>query len=503
MHHSEFTPNNSFYDGYVLYSHSNGKSVPIGVISTSNYLKATCSALPEPIEKYLIETEDKRFFKHHGIDPKGIFRAAAVNIKAHKYLQGGSTITQQLSRNMLRDNSKTISRKLKETIKAIKIEHSCSKKEILQLYFDNVFFGKNMYGLRAASLYYFFKEPLDLSPSEQLFLISILRGPNYYANNYAALRNRFSLLNDLLYSHGIINLKKYKYNKNFTPSIKNHSMQLFGEKGVEAFSTFIDRKSKKIVTNIDLRIQNILNDYVHTSKYPVSIICVSAKSILGVASSYGTDHPFSFKSNVGSTLKPFLYSFLRETGILKEASFPANKNSIFWTIREATVYKEYLSLAEALFRSNNNVFVNACNQIGFNKSLDFLSGILQVDRNKLHPSSILGAVDGGLSLYGLTQVYIRFFYQKPLNDIQVECLNILSDYLKAKTGLIINGVFLKSGTTNNNSQRFAILGNPDKVLAISRHENFTDDFTKNGSFLNSLERIIKRIFPRNGGYQWV
>lgn len=491
------------YEGYVLYSNDNGKALPIGVISHDNEQHAISTSIPGSMKKFLIEIEDRRFFNHNGVDPLGIIRAITANFEAHRIVQGGSTITQQLARNLLRNNSKTFSRKFKETVRAVSIERSYQKKEILDMYFNNIYFGKNLFGLRSASLHYFCKEPQYLSNREQLALITLLRGPNYYASNPIAMKKRFTAINDVLHQRGALGRKQYRTNRTYCPIVGHHQMQVFQEKGVELISTAISAKAKTISTTINFRIQTTISDYVYKSKYPVSIICLSSKGVLGVASSYGTSHPFAFKSNIGSTLKPFLYSFLRESGISCEQSFPANMNSLGWPIREVITDHDYLSLRDALFYSNNNVFVNACNKIGIDKALDFLATLLNIERQRIHPSAILGAIDGGLSLYDLALTYIKFFYGQHLSSGKIECLEILFRSSSAKIDISANGIFLKTGTTNSNMQRFAILGNPDKVFAISRHENVRDDYSKDGSFVKSLTHYIGKWFPKHGGYTWI
>ena len=184
-------------DGFVIYCKDTEGIMPLGVVSDSYECNAISNYVPTRIKEFLVEVEDRRFYRHSGIDIKGISRALGTNIKAGRIVQGGSTISQQLARNILRDNRKTISRKLKETLKAIQIERKYSKDEILNLYFNSVYFGKNIWGLRTAGLFYFGKEVEKLTQSEQLYLLTILRGPNYYSKRPEVTGKRYDVINNI------------------------------------------------------------------------------------------------------------------------------------------------------------------------------------------------------------------------------------------------------------------------------------------------------------------
>lgn len=192
-------------EGYVIYSNSIKKSLPFAVVNNTSECIATSNNFDNSIKDFLVLIEDKRFYSHSGIDYIGICRAIVQNVKHLKISQGGSSLTQQLARNILRNNSKTISRKMQESFLAIKLENKYSKDEILIHYLNNVYFGKNIRGIRAAALHYFSKELSKLSQSEVLILITLLRGPNLYIKNTKILKNRYLLINEILYRNNAIN----------------------------------------------------------------------------------------------------------------------------------------------------------------------------------------------------------------------------------------------------------------------------------------------------------
>lgn len=126
----------------------------------------------------LIETEDRRFYSHIAIDPIALIRAVVTNINQGQYKQGGSTITQQLAKNMYFSFEKRIPRKIAEIFVAMDLEKMYSKDEILSLYCSIIYFGNNCYGLKDASSFYFDKTPIELTNDESVRLVAALKAPS-------------------------------------------------------------------------------------------------------------------------------------------------------------------------------------------------------------------------------------------------------------------------------------------------------------------------------------
>lgn len=491
------------FDGYVIYCNDTGKDIPFGVVSEDYECKATTNYIPNRLKDYLIQVEDKHFFKHNGVDFKGISRALVENIKARKIVQGGSTITQQLARNLLKDNNKTVSRKIRETIKAIQLENQYSKDEILNLYFNNVYFGKNLRGIRAAGLYYFGKEVDKLNQPELLYLLTILRGPNYYIKRPDIAAERYRFISNTLHQRKLISKSRNQKNLRTKFNLEDNQLQSIKSVTIPFITESADNKNKKVRSTIDLKIQHFTTQFVTDSKYPVSIIALRKNKVVGFASSYGTDYPFISKSNVGSTLKPFLYCYLRANGISPIEKFNAYKNEMNWDVREVGYYKSQLNIQEALFYSNNNSFLNAVHKIGVESSLQFLSKIFNRAENEFYPSSILGATRNGISIYELALAYSVFFSLNDLTESKIECLSILNRIFLEKLGFCIENAFLKTGTTNDNKERFAVLGNPDLTFAVLRNENAINDESKEGGFMNQISRSFSSFFKSNNNYVWI
>ena len=144
-----------------------------------NYTKF--SELPQMYVNAVISVEDKRFYQHNGIDIIAIGRAAINDIKAMDYVEGGSTITQQLAKNMYFTQEKKMERKIAEVFMAWQIEHQYTKEEIFELYVNNIFFGDGYYTVKEACRGYFHKELDEMTDYECILLAGIPNAPSVYA----------------------------------------------------------------------------------------------------------------------------------------------------------------------------------------------------------------------------------------------------------------------------------------------------------------------------------
>lgn len=149
--------------------------------SSDSYI--SLEELPDEYIRDLVHSEDKRFYYHLGIDPIAIVRAAWNDILAGSFVQGGSTITQQLAKNMYYSFDKNIDRKIAEVFTAADLERELTKDEILELYVNDIYFGNNQYGIRNASIYYYGVEPVDLSSEQIDQLVFTIKCPNDFNPN--------------------------------------------------------------------------------------------------------------------------------------------------------------------------------------------------------------------------------------------------------------------------------------------------------------------------------
>lgn len=159
------------------------------------------SAFPDHLLKAVLATEDRRFYEHWGIDPIGTFRALTVNARSSSVVQGGSSITQQLAKNLFLNNERSLERKIKEAFLALWLECHLTKPQILKLYLDRAYMGGGTFGVQAAADFYFDKKVQDLTLAESAMLAGLFKAPTKFAPhiNLPAARARANdVLNNLV-----------------------------------------------------------------------------------------------------------------------------------------------------------------------------------------------------------------------------------------------------------------------------------------------------------------
>lgn len=139
--------------------------------------------IPDEYIKQVLKSEDRRFYYHFGFDPIATTRAMANNVRAGSFVQGGSTITQQLAKNMYFSFEKKYERKIAELFVAYQLEKELSKNEILELYCNIAYYGEGCYGLKQAAKHYYSTNPMELSQEQIKALVWTLKSPNNYNPN--------------------------------------------------------------------------------------------------------------------------------------------------------------------------------------------------------------------------------------------------------------------------------------------------------------------------------
>lgn len=178
--------------GYLYYLIPTRKDLT-GCMVTKMYSVSLCpgsgnyvplNQISKYIQKTVIITEDSLFYQHNGFDWESIEKSAKENLKKGKFKRGGSTITQQLAKNLYLSKDKSLFRKALEAFLTVQIERNLTKREILEKYLNVVEFGKNIYGVKSAAKYYFGKTPAQLDVLESAFLAMLLPSPIKYASSF-------------------------------------------------------------------------------------------------------------------------------------------------------------------------------------------------------------------------------------------------------------------------------------------------------------------------------
>jgi penicillin-binding protein 1A len=157
----------------------------------------TLDQYPDYVVQAVLSTEDRRFFEHWGVDPVGLARALTVNARSSGVVQGGSTLTQQLAKNLFLSNERTLTRKINEAFLSFWLESHLSKKQILQLYLDRAYMGGGAFGIQAAAQFYFGRSVKDVTLAQAAMLAGLFKAPTKFAPhvNLPAARAR---ANDVL-----------------------------------------------------------------------------------------------------------------------------------------------------------------------------------------------------------------------------------------------------------------------------------------------------------------
>ena len=203
---------NLIYTGYQIYDEAI-KKVPMEemvkqIKTKENY--TSIKDMPKIYKDAVIAVEDHRFYMHKGIDIFSITRALINDIKAMAFVEGGSTITQQLAKNTYFTQEKKLTRKIAEVFMAIEYENKYSKDDILELYLNTSYFGEGCYTVSEASRFYFDKEPIDMNEYESIMLAGIPNAPSVYAptQNPELAKQRQRQVLDKMIEYGEITLEE-------------------------------------------------------------------------------------------------------------------------------------------------------------------------------------------------------------------------------------------------------------------------------------------------------
>lgn len=417
---------------YEIYDRDNNLISKINSTSNKNYVKI--DDINQNIIDAFLSIEDKEFYEHQGINFKRIIGALIADIKNGEFSQGGSTITQQYVKNTFLDSSKTIKRKIDEALISINIESKYTKDEILEGYLNTIYFDHGITGIYDACMFYFNKEPSEISLNESCVLAAIPKAPS----NYSPIRNhdnndrrRILILKELLNDEKIT-LATYNQNINDYPplygKLQSHELKsspYFVDiilKQIENNKYKIDKdQTLKIYTTLDSDLNKIAEKYI--KKYytnedlELAIVCYDTSGNV-LANIGGSDYmkstynrTFSLRQP-GSTIKPFLYYAALNNGFNVSTTFYSGPTTFFYQGNEYSpknfnnIYpNDDITMAYAIATSDNVYALKTHLFLGtdmlYNTLLDF--GFTSKITN--NPSLALGTSE--VSLNELTLGYAK------------------------------------------------------------------------------------------------
>ncbi|HET7627942.1 MAG TPA: PBP1A family penicillin-binding protein [Bacillales bacterium] len=399
--------------------------------------------IPESVQNAFIAVEDSRFYEHHGVDLQAIFRALYMDILSGNKSQGGSTITQQLAKRVFLSSDKTWLRKTKEAIIAINLERRYSKKQILQMYLNQIYFGHGAYGIATAADLYFNKKVSELTVPEAALLAAIPNAPSTYSpiDHPERAKERRDLVIDLMAEQGYITVEQAVAYKHETLGLDLHKM-----KKHKAYWTYIDmvldeaeslyhlsneailKGGYKIVVPMSIQAQQVSYDLFQDSSYfpgsdkehppegALVLIDVKTGGVLAVQGGRNYVRKglnrVTVKQQPGSAFKPLVvYGPALETGnyqpysLLKDKKVAYEAYGGYVPENHGGVYRGEMTMYDALRVSANAPAVWLLDQIGIKTGKHYLNQM------GIHiPDDGLAMALGGLK-YGVTPLKMAAAYR--------------------------------------------------------------------------------------------
>lgn len=404
---------------------ANGKQ-----LNSSNESYINLSKLSASTTNAFVCAEDKRYYKHKGLDYIRIGGAIISNLKTKSFSEGASTISQQLIKNTQLSSEKTIKRKLKEFKLTKELEKKYSKNQILEMYLNNIYFGNGCYGIENASKHYFNKSASKLTIAESALLAGTINAPSVYdiASHTDKAITRRNLILGLMKKYNKISEKEYsdaiaeKVNLNITElSFNSASYNKILEEACKILKTTensLKSKNIKIYTSINQNLQNEINKLANSyskqlPKNSKTATIVIDKNTGGIISVTGSSLTLSSKKQPGSTIKPILvYAPAFENGIVSPATkILDSKINISGYIPENAdkKYHGYVSIRESLKNSYNIPAVKLLNEIGIENAQNLAKKMnLSFEPEDNNLAIALGGLTSGTTLKQIADCYLCF-----------------------------------------------------------------------------------------------
>jgi penicillin-binding protein 1A len=366
--------------------------------------------IPEIMKDSMVAVEDKRYRSHIGVDPIGLARAFKVRFEKGRWTQGGSTITQQLARNIFLTNSRTFGRKMREAVLALALERRFSKEQILELYLNRVYFGGGAYGIDAASRRFFGHSADTLTLSEAAIIAGLVKAPSNYSPtaDAEAARSRAVVVIRLMQENGDITAAQAAAAEpaevQMVPTPKQNSVRYFTDWVLPQLDTLIDETVEPIEvwTTLDPNMQR-LGDQVVNATTPAgaqgALVALdrdgSVRAMVG-----GRDYVQSLYNRAtqatrqpGSAFKLFVYLSALEANFKPDDVVPDAPLTINgWSPRNnSRSFQGNVTVRQAFAQSINTVSVRLAQEVGFRTVADMAQRFGITTPVNSHPSMALGS----------------------------------------------------------------------------------------------------------------
>ena len=402
----------------------------IAVRGTQQAPPADLEALPDYVPAAFIAIEDRRFYYHPGFDPIGMSRAIVANMRAGRVVQGGSTLTQQLAKNLFLSPDQNLKRKVQELMLAVWLEMKFSKEEILALYLNRVYFGAGAYGIEAASQRYFDKGAKDLTVGEAALLAGLLKAPSRYSPVSESERAaaRATVVLDEMVDAGVITAEQRA--EAVTAPVR--VSRTLATQHAQYFVDWLDKQIRELVgeptedmiveTTLDLTLQTqaeravrrILDRDASRGVQQAALVALDGegrvRAMIGGASYADSqfNRAVDARRQAGSAFKPFVYLTALESGYTPETRVEDAPIRIGnWSPRNYTNdFRGQMPLSQAVAQSINTIAAGLADQVGRDNVARTARRLGISSRIGLEPAMALGAVE--VSPLEMAQAYDAF-----------------------------------------------------------------------------------------------
>ncbi|MBO9574645.1 MAG: PBP1A family penicillin-binding protein [Sphingobium sp.] len=381
--------------------------------------------MPKVMVDALVSTEDKRFYMHPGVDPIGMARivyVAYIKRGTGSRLQGASTITQQLARNIFLNQAYTAGRKLREGVLALAMERKFTKQQILELYLNKMYFGGGAYGVDAASRKFFNHPGTDLSIAEAAVIAGMLKAPSHYSPtaDVEAARGRAGVVLDLMEENGAISRTERAAvdldSVKMAPDATQDSVRYFTDWALPQLDTLVDERDQPldVYTTIDLRLQRAAVDSLraHAPEGAQGALVSMDRDGAVRAMVGGLDYVSSNYNRAtvaerqpGSSFKLFVYLTALEAGYMPDTAVTDSEVTIDgWTPRnDNRKFAGDIDVRTAFAYSINTVAAKLGMEVGFPNIASMARRFGISTTINTHPSMVLGTSE--VHLLDMTQAF--------------------------------------------------------------------------------------------------